>query len=43
VKSHGSADAFAFGFAIRRAVEETRTGVLGHISERMAHIHKSAA
>ena len=43
VKSHGSADAFAFGFAIRRAVEEARTGVLGHISERMAHIHKSAA
>ena len=43
VKSHGSADAFAFGFAIRRAVEEARTGVLAHISERMAHIHKSAA
>jgi glycerol-3-phosphate acyltransferase PlsX len=43
VKSHGSADAFAFGFAIRRAVEEARTGVLGHISRRMAHIQKSAA
>jgi len=43
VKSHGSADAFAFGFAIRRAIEEARTGVLGHISKRMAHIHKSAA
>ncbi|HEX9686964.1 MAG TPA: phosphate acyltransferase PlsX [Burkholderiales bacterium] len=43
VKSHGSADAFAFGFAIRRAVEEARTGVLAHISERMADIHKSAA
>ena len=43
VKSHGSADAFSFGFAIRRAIEEARTGVLGHISKRMAHIHKSAA
>ena len=43
VKSHGSADAFAFEFAIRRAVEETRTGVLAHITERMAIIHKSAA
>ena len=43
VKSHGSADAFAFGFAIRRAIEEARTGVLAHITERMADIHKSAA
>lgn len=43
VKSHGSADAFAFGFAIRRAIEEARTGVLAHIAERMAHIQKSAA
>ena len=43
IKSHGSADAFAFGFAIQRAVEEARTGVLRHIEERMAHIHKTAA
>jgi len=43
VKSHGSADAFAFEFAIRRAIEEARTGVLAHITERMAAIHKSAA
>ncbi|MGH8662494.1 MAG: phosphate acyltransferase PlsX [Burkholderiales bacterium] len=43
VKSHGSADAFAFGFAIRRAIEEARTGVLTHITERMAAIQKSAA
>jgi glycerol-3-phosphate acyltransferase PlsX len=43
VKSHGSADAFAFGFAIRRALDEARTGVLGHISERMAAIHRNAA
>ena len=43
VKSHGSADAFAFEFAIQRALEEARTGVLAHITERMAAIHKSAA
>jgi glycerol-3-phosphate acyltransferase PlsX len=43
IKSHGSADAFAFGFAIRRAVEEARTGVLNHIEERMSHIQKTAA
>ena len=43
IKSHGSADAFAFGFAIRRAVEEARTGVLRHIEERMSHIQKTAA
>ena len=43
VKSHGSADAFAFEFAIRRALEEARGGVLAHITERMAAIHKSAA
>ena len=43
VKSHGSADAFAFEFAIRRAIDEARTGVLTHITERMAAIHKSAA
>lgn len=43
VKSHGSADAFGFEFAIRRAIDEARTGVLAHITERMAAIHKSAA
>jgi glycerol-3-phosphate acyltransferase PlsX len=43
IKSHGSADAFAFGFAIRRAVEEARTGVLRHIEERMSHVQKTAA
>jgi phosphate acyltransferase len=43
IKSHGSADAFAFEFAIQRAMEEARTGVLAHITERMAAIHKSAA
>ncbi|MGH8751959.1 MAG: phosphate acyltransferase PlsX [Burkholderiales bacterium] len=39
VKSHGAADSFAFGFAIRRAVEEVQNGVLQRISERMATIH----
>jgi phosphate acyltransferase len=43
IKSHGAADAFAFGFAIQRAVEEARTGVLAHIAERMASIQKTAA
>lgn len=43
IKSHGSADVFAFEHAISRAVAEARSGVLGHIAERMAAIHKSAA
>lgn len=43
IKSHGSADVFAFGFAIQRAVEEARTGVLRHIEERITHIQKTAA
>ncbi len=43
IKSHGSADIYAFGFAIQRAVEEARTGVLAHISERMTAIHQSVA
>lgn len=36
IKSHGSADAFAFQFAIERAVEEVRNGVLRRISDQMA-------
>ena len=43
VKSHGSADAFAFGCAIRRAAEEARGAVLAHISERLTLIEKSVA
>jgi glycerol-3-phosphate acyltransferase PlsX len=43
VKSHGAADVFAFRFAIERAVEEARGGVLAHIESRMAHIQKTAA
>ena len=43
VKSHGSADMFGFGFAIRRAYEEARHDVLRGISDRMATIHQRAA
>lgn len=43
IKSHGAADVYAFGFAIQRAVEEARAGVLAHISERMATIHRGVA
>ena len=43
IKSHGSADVFAFGFAIERALEEARTGVLHHIEERMSHVQQTAA
>jgi glycerol-3-phosphate acyltransferase PlsX len=43
IKSHGSADRFAFCFAIQRALDEARSGVLAHIEQRMSHIHKTAA
>jgi len=43
VKSHGSADAYAFGFAIRRAYEEARHGMLSSIGEKMAALQKEAA
>ena len=43
IKSHGAADVFAFGFAIQRAIEEARSGVLAHITERMSLIQQSAA
>lgn len=36
IKSHGSADCFGYGFAIEHAIDEVRTGVLAHITERMA-------
>lgn len=36
VKSHGSADSFAFGHALQRAAKEARSGVLARISERVA-------
>jgi glycerol-3-phosphate acyltransferase PlsX len=43
VKSHGSADSFAFRFAIQRAYEEARNDVVRGISDRMATIHQKAA
>lgn len=43
IKSHGSADAVGFGFAIRRAYEEARNDVLTRISDRMASIEQKAA
>ena len=39
VKSHGSADAFAFQCAIERAAEEARGGMLQHISEHVGKWH----
>jgi glycerol-3-phosphate acyltransferase PlsX len=36
VKSHGSADSFAFESAIERAFDEVREGVLQRISQRLA-------
>ena len=39
VKSHGSADAYAFTCAIERAAEEARGGMLQHISEHIEKWH----
>lgn len=39
VKSHGSADEYAFGCAIAQAVEEVRGGMLRRLSERLAEMH----
>ncbi len=39
LKSHGSADAFAFQCAIERAAEEARGGMLHHISEHIEKWH----
>lgn len=39
VKSHGSADSFAFQCAIERAAEEARGGMLRHISEHIEKWH----
>jgi glycerol-3-phosphate acyltransferase PlsX len=41
LKSHGSADAYSFECALKRGAEEVRTGMLAHITERLAHIHGS--
>ena len=38
IKSHGSADRYAFGQALRRAVEEVRNDVVRRITDRMAGV-----
>jgi len=43
VKSHGSADSFAFQFAIERAVEEARSGVLRRINEQISLLYGEGA
>jgi glycerol-3-phosphate acyltransferase PlsX len=43
IKSHGSADQFAFEHAIERAIAEVRNGVLRRISEQMAFLQEGAA
>jgi len=43
VKSHGGADSYAFGFAIKRAYEEARHGMLTSIGEQMTAIQQKAA
>ena len=39
IKSHGSADVFAFGQALERAVDEVRNSVPQRIEARMAQLH----
>jgi glycerol-3-phosphate acyltransferase PlsX len=41
IKSHGSADRYAFGQALERAVEEVRDGVPQRIERRMAEMPKA--
>jgi phosphate acyltransferase len=43
IKSHGSADAVAFQYALQRAMEEVQSGVLRRISERVATAERGAA
>ena len=42
IKSHGSADKFAFEFALKRAIEECRRNVLGRISDQIELEHPNA-
>jgi glycerol-3-phosphate acyltransferase PlsX len=39
IKSHGSADVYAFGKALERAAEEVRNDVIRRISQSMAQMH----
>ena len=43
IKSHGSANAFAFGQALERAAEEVRNEVIERIARRMAELPAAAA
>ena len=43
VKSHGGADALAFGYALRKAYAEAAHGVLDRIAQRLATAHPSLA
>ncbi len=43
IKSHGSADSYAFGCAITRAVSEVRAGVLRRITDQILILQKGAA
>jgi glycerol-3-phosphate acyltransferase PlsX len=43
IKSHGSADRYAFGQALERAVEEVRDGVPQRIERRMAQMPQATA
>jgi glycerol-3-phosphate acyltransferase PlsX len=43
IKSHGSADKRAFGYALERALEEVRNNVPQRIAERMAQVLVPAA
>jgi glycerol-3-phosphate acyltransferase PlsX len=43
VKSHGAADAYAFGFAIRRAYNAAKRGMLASIEDKINAIQQKAA
>jgi len=43
IKSHGSADVYAFGRALERAVEEVRNNVIERIARRMSELPSSGA
>ncbi|MDT3680406.1 MAG: phosphate acyltransferase PlsX [Burkholderiaceae bacterium] len=42
IKSHGSADAYAFEFALRRAYDAVRNGLLQGIAERLPKVSKAS-
>jgi glycerol-3-phosphate acyltransferase PlsX len=41
IKSHGSADVYAFGQALERALEEVRNDVPQRIAQRMAQLQQA--